>query len=829
MATATGGAWRAGLAAAVVLTLAGMLPVEAAPRKKPPADATAADAAPSSASPSTAKTGPRAEWDELASQIARRAWFEKIAAQAFRRESLVLSTDRDPADIVLRRAAALLADVKTLPGCPDLSDAAAALAALETRRQGVSVSDAAARYALFEDACRVRRRIALANPLLDFDAILMVRRPKSGGVNHMCDQYFGWNAKPTDGGIFVLRGAFGAQPSLVNVLKDARVEGGRLAGRRLDRGGFLSPDLSFDAKHVAFAYTESGQGEPWSPTRSFHVFKANLDGTGLAQLTDGPCNDFDPCWLPSGRIALMSERRGGMCRCGSRPVPTYTLHAMNADGSNLVCLSYHETNEWHPSVDNAGMLVYSRWDYVDRDSDIAHHPWVCTPDGCDARAIHGNYPDERKSRPWMELNIRAIPNSHRYVATSAPHHGQAYGSLVVIDPTLADDGAMSQLRRLTPAEPFAESELKGDGPYATPWPLSETYYLAACRGAVVLLDAFGNRETLLDADGPWLDPIPVRPREGRVIPDRTTLFAGAPAEGVRSLKSPGLQTPTSDAMPAETITVLNVYESLRPWPEGVRIRALRVLQVLPKTTPNADDPKIGVGKQTGARAALGTVPVEEDGSAYFRAPINKAIYFQALDGEGRAVQSMRSLTYLHQGERLTCRGCHEPRTQTQAAPAAVPLALRRAPSELKPEPDGANPFNYVRLVQPVLDRHCAACHAKEPKAPKLDAGPAPGKHGFSISYTSLAAKYGFYFDSFNGSHKVPVRGGSGTTPGAFGAMASRLMQVVGGPAHAARGLKLPPEDLYRLTVWLDCNTDFYGAYENVAAQARGEVVRPALE
>jgi hypothetical protein len=80
----------------------------------------------------------------------------------------------------------------------------------------------------------------------------------------------------------------------------------------------------------------------------------------------------------------------------------------------------------------------------------------------------------------MEMQIRAIPGSHRYVAVAAAHHGHEFGSLVLIDPRLEDDGAMSQLTRLTPEVPFPESEA---GPipdymvYGTPWPLSEDDYL----------------------------------------------------------------------------------------------------------------------------------------------------------------------------------------------------------------------------------------------------------------------------------------------------------------------------------------------------------------
>jgi hypothetical protein len=117
-----------------------------------------------------------------------------------------------------------------------------------------------------------------------------------------------------------------------------------------------------------------------------------------------------------------------------------------------------------------------------------------------------------------------------------------------------------------------------------------------------------------------------------------------------------------------TIAVMNVYDSDFDRPKGVRITALRIIQVLPKSTPPPNEPRIGVADQTNARAALGTVPVESDGSAYFEAPVGKALYFQALDASGMAVQSMRSATYVHPGEQLTCQGCHEPRVNRPAPP-----------------------------------------------------------------------------------------------------------------------------------------------------------------
>ena len=41
-------------------------------------------------------------------------------------------------------------------------------------------------------------------------------------------------------------------------------------------------------------------------------------------------------------------------------------------------------------------------------------------------------------------------------------------------------------------------------------------------------------------------------------------------------------------------------------------------------------------------------------------------------------------------------------------------------------------------------------------------------------------------------------------------------------------VRLSEEDRHRLTLWLDCNSEFYGSYENIEAQARGELVQPTL-
>ena len=810
------------------------------------------------------------EWEEqfaaLANDLANRAWFDQVAAQTLRPEALIQPGDRDPADVVLRRTAALLADVKRLGGV-DLAEAELHLAALVKAAAAISPDHGEARYVLYADACRLRRQIAFRNPLLDFRELLFVKRHRAI-YPHMCDQYYGIAAMP-GGGLYVLSDPFESHPQLRDVLADSVVRSGRLTGQKLSGGpnklwrisydgmgnlsgeetvggSFLSPDVSYDGQSIVFAYvectgarnhdhhTDPSRGH-WAEGRCYHVFQVNVDGSNLVQLTDGTWNDFDPRWLPSGRIAFVSERRGGYLRCG-RVCPTYTLYDMAADGGGIRCLSPHETNEWHPSVTHDGRIAWTRWDYVDRHFSAAHMPWITTVDGRDPRPIHGNYA-WRGGRPDMELNLRAIPNSPKFVATAAPHHGQAFGSLVVIDPRVGDDDGGSPLKRLTPDAGFPETGDGGTETYGAAWPLSEDYHLcvydantrpaspnapapsyANANYGIYLVDAFGNRELVYrDPDISCHQPIPLRPRrKPPVVTENSERLAGA-------------------ASPEATVAVMDVYQSLKPWPAGTKITALRVWQILPlSVAPAARNNGIqvpGTGSVNTGRAVLGTVPVEADGSAHFAIPAGKEVFFQALDEQGLAVQSMRSGTHFQAGETHVCQGCHEPKQRTPRVVPVESLATRRPPSRLQPDVDGTNPFSYARLVQPVLNKYCTDCHAQHrDKALRLDAEPVQlvGQAYMDLpttyyaSYVSLAPQYGFY--AYGGAGGRSHR----TTPGEFGARASKLYELL---TKGHYDVKLPPEDLHRLTVWLDSCSMFYGVYEKEGgeAQLRGEVVRPTLE
>jgi hypothetical protein len=731
------------------------------------------------------------------------------------------------------RALRLAEDMTATFGQTAVRPDAARLGDLRLRLDNLASMDADSRLALYRDARGAVRGLMLRNPLFANRPIAFVSRHRF--ISQMLHEYIGYyyNYSGLAGGsVFVLESP-GRSPAVRDLI----------AGR-LPPGACTTPVVSYDGNTVYFAFCEvrdvprpKRSGPSWldlqpaaavpeplnyfSPKRpAFHLFAIDADGRNLRQLTDGPDDDFSPCPLPDGGLAFVSSRRGGFIRCNGdvEPVPTYTLHRLDSGGVRT--LSFHETDEWHPSVLHDGKIVYSRWDYVDRSAAHFHGLWVTNPDGSDPRILFGNY----TKRISACFEPQAIPGSRKILFTAGAHHADVGGALVLFDPARArlspatGEDTFAPLEVLTPEVCLPEAPDWPKSYYASPWPLSENYFLVAFSfdplagwGSKVPLDSetglyyfdrFGNLELLLRQPGIGLShPVPLAPRE--VPPEiPSTLDPTLGEEG--------------------EFLLTNVRWSHFPLPADRPVRSLRVYQVIPKTTHTADVPPVGHARQAPARMFLGTVPVESDGSARFLAPARKPLYFQAVDASGRAVQTMRSATYLQPGERRGCVGCHEPPHTTPGS--RMPLAAQRPPSRIEPGPDGTRPFSYPRLVQPVLDRHCVGCHAGEKAEKKVVLTGEPAG-AYTQSYQSLEPYIAWH--SWLGRSIGDIV----TRPGETGANASRLVKILDDPHHAGK-VQLSRDDRLRINLWLDGNSPFYGTYDTAAqeAQRRGEAISlPALQ
>ena len=445
------------------------------------------------------------------------------ALQEKRRER----TPEDPDAIrdALRRTERLCADLSRGERSPNLTRQRSALDDLRRQVSHLPALERDDRLALYRRIRWLTRDVAFENPLLSSRPMVFLKRRRF--ICQMLHEYLGYYYDYGDiagGGVCVLE-----KPGLSFATRD-------LINARLPRGNYTTLALSFDARTIYFAFAPRAAKKPdfySTDRRYFHIYAMDVDGRNLRRLTDGPDDDFDPCPLPDGGIAFMSTRRGGFVRCNNpwEPLPTHTLHRMDADGGRIQTLSFHETSEWHPSVLADGRIVYTRWDYVDRSAANFHGLWVSNPDGTSPIALFGNY--TRRINACFQP--RAIPGSHRIAFIAGAHHANVGGSLVVVDPSRvgldADNGedSFDAIEVLTPEVCFPEAPGWPGSYFHSPWPLSENYFLVAfsfdplpgmgsgvkedTETGIYLFDRFGNLELLFREAGlSCMYPIPLAPR-----------------------------------------------------------------------------------------------------------------------------------------------------------------------------------------------------------------------------------------------------------------------------------------------------------------------------
>ncbi len=556
------------------------------------------------------------------------------------------------------------------------------------------------------------------------------------------------------------------------------------------QGGVRDPQVHYDGHRVLFSYRRGG-------TEHYHLCEMNVDGTELRQLTDGPFDDIEPTYLPDGDIVFCSSRCNRWVACWK--VPVANLHRCDGDGKNIRMVSSNAVTENTPAVLPDGRLLYTRWEYNDRSQLAYHHLWTVNLDGTGQMAYFGNmYPTGMASNiasrngsvvrynnvPGAEamLDSKPIPGTRSVVSIFSPGHGRRehHGFMTIIDP-----------RRGPDCQPFAK-RIHPAGNWRDPYPLSSGAFLVVRERELHLMDDQGRTRLLHALADPrpemrLHEPVPVRPRRRELLTvDRTDA-----------------QTPMGRLVLTDVTRGRNM--------EGVlpgEIKQLLVLEQLPApfhNSPGFDGISLW-GAFTIARI-LGTVPVEEDGSASFEAPAMRSLFFVALDEKGLSVKKMQSFVTLQPGETTSCVGCHEPRTVTPVNPGrSALLALERPPSRIEPIEGVPEIVDFRRHIQPILDKHCVECHGtNNPDGAICLAGsrgvPSHGAGRVLSSYVALVQRDREIVDGRN-AH-------GNRAPRQIGSSASGLMKRIDGSHY---DVKVSPEERRLVRLWLDSGAVANGTY-----------------
>ena len=700
-----------------------------------------------------------------------------------------------------------------------------------------------------------RREVLWSHPALAFNDLICVAQspadpyegrqaPSDYSPRHMGDRFYGRTSHR--GSLLVIHDWKG------------RPFQSSIAGS-LPPGGFANPDISFDGKRVVVAYCDHTPADP--QMRSYRIVEADLGGSGVRQITGTSADpmltrwerktqlieDYMPLYLPDGGFVFTSTRNMTTVRCANsqRYNPSFLLYRCNTRGSDVRPLSYGELNEYPSSILPDGRILFTRWEYINREITTLHSLWATGTDGSRVQHVYGTNTID----PNLIIGGRPIPGSRRLVATASAHHNVYNGTIILVDPAKGEDG-FAPLTLVTPERSFPESYtsqvmkrfptverdqdglypfglpyriddispmsvlpkpvLVGHGDYLHPYPLSEDHFLVSHKGpgeqrfSLWLIDSVGGRE-LIWSSPEAMDlffPLPVQPREcPHVLPP---------------------PPPQVSAKVSETGLVLigNVYHN-RCDPTGRIARgsvtALRVNQILDQPTTRAAAVSRVVFETP--KRILGTVPVEPDGSVSFRAPAGVPLQFQLLDAKGMAVMGMRTFVYLQPGQVMSCIGCHESPTE-----APIPTASRQRPQfpDLIRKPwHGNEPqrgLSFDAVVQPVLDRNCISCHGLGPAAPSLLGTREKRKYptqGVVLNWphsTIVPASTG-YLNLLEAKGMVAIAQMSSercvSVPFDYYAHAGRLIELLDA-GH--QGVHLDSDERQRLVDWLDVNAQFAGSY-----------------
>ncbi len=594
-------------------------------------------------------------------------------------------------------------------------------------------------------------------------------------------------------------------------------------------------------------------------------------------------DDFHPCYLPDGGFAFASTRCEHGILCDGRDILTASViyrgdrDARSGETVSIEKLSDNSVSESCPAVTNDGRLLYTRWEYVDNGSVTNKGLWTMRPDGTKSADLAGR----NIAFPSVFYAGRPIPGkSNLFVCLGTPHMPTALGTVMVVD-TSRNVRTGECVRYVTPEvdvqhqwgwdnipggvtcplPPQNQAGRDGAGNtsrgplFCDPYPINEHEFLVSYNpdqpwntidayGLYSISDS-GERRLLYQAPGTscWgVQPIIARsvpPVLDRYVPDK-------------SLAENGL---------AELV-VTDIYRGM----DGVKrgsIKWIRINEHVPRPWsarrfwPDDQDfdqqhSPVSFNAALGLRVQYGIVPVEEDGSAHFVVPADRNIFLQALDANYEEVQRERTFVDYRPGEVRACVGCHEMSKDIPPSSSQRPIAMTKPAVYPQPQPgdfpakpvtqnEETNPaieagripgyrtLSYHRDVQPVLDKHCVACHGGEPTAENVTENVAENRSEnvaengvkqpkssfdlrgtettfFCVSYENLMRwnalpTIGENHPKAGNNHYLP--------PYSLGAKASKLTPYLS-PSHYNVNLTL--EERLRITTWLDANGQYYGTY-----------------
>ena len=718
---------------------------------------------------------------------------------------------------------------------------------------------------LYFDLCSARRKIRLKQLHSKGSKIIFTKHYFLSGVVH-----YAWTEHITDQQYSERNVDYrmGASLNMLVIGEDGEVSVEKLLDS--PTGIIRDPNVSYDGKSILFSMRHNDVSD------DFHLYVMDIATRKVKQITFGlGVSDSEACYLPNGDIVFVSSRCIQNTDCWRQSVSN--LYTCDGEGRYLRRLGFDQVHTNYPQTLDDGRVIYTRWEYNDRGQIFPQPLFVMNYDGTAQSEFYGG----NSWFPTSILHARGIPGTSKAIGIASGHHTTQRGKLILVDRSKGTQEAagIEYLAPRRPAKAVREDRFGWKGEqFQYPYAYDEQNYLVT----------YCPEGSPRSQNGPF--PVPYGIYYMTEDGSRE-LLAYDPEihcnQSVALIKRPvpppkPSQVDHTKTMGSYYVQDVHTGQAMEGVPRGT-VKELRVVAIEYRAATAYYGSNIGEAGRSHSRTppavnngswdvkhVLGTVPVEEDGSAYFQVPARTPLYFQLLDEKGHVVQTMRSWSTLQPGEAQSCVGCHE--SKNESPPPSPAIAMRKGARKLKPfsrfseeygkrnpitdsslskkeavkayltvnSPDGFNEpegFSYPREIQPIWDKHCIKCHTGQESGGRSQAAgakPKGKKSPFSLKGDVLAFKYNQCPNNgdasqdphrnFSASYLNLTRFGHGNGPVTWisaqsrptllppyfaGAAKSSLMKHLE-PEH--NQVKLTDKEKRLVACWIDLCVPFCGSY-----------------
>lgn len=464
------------------------------------------------------------------------------------------------------------------------------------------------------------------------------------------------------------------------------------------------PCVSFDGERILFSMRPPGAS-------SRNIWEIGKDGQGLRQVTSGGGHDFDPLYLPDGRILFTSSRAGEMDEYNHAPAEH--MYTANADGSNLKRISFNQSDDFDPVLLPSGRIAYTRWEHF---GTMNRFPiFVTNPDG--TGTFHKFGPHGRNF-----FHPQVTPDGRMIAIESTEVNGD-FGPVALLkfengpaDPARSESGAHWDV--LT-ANVNTDGAPWSFGAFKYPFPLGGNKYAAS-----YTLPAATEEETdyglytftlLQEGAGTPEDPATLQIRDLTFLYNDPAFNEYDPQLLAAHEKPPVVAPVVDETQDSGIFLAQDVFNRGTGDGQEIPVRGVdpidQIAVVVSRPTMQGEGQGFSANEFE-KRALLGFAPVYADGSFKIRVPADTPISFATLDEHNRGFVVKRTWLYVRPGESFTnCVGCHEHRTSGEPlATNPNPIAASQPASDLNIPPSEYRIINYENDIGPIVAAKCAVCH-----------------------------------------------------------------------------------------------------------------------